>query len=54
MCMVAEAFGKNIKDVMGIIGGVEHFAVAAAWTKSGGKITQLGGKRELVRTAHGI
>ena len=48
MCMVAEAFGKKSKDVMGIIGGGGTArSVAAAWTKSGGKITQMGGKREL-------
>ena len=33
---------------MGIIGGGGTArSVAAAWTKSGGKITQMGGKREL-------
>ena len=48
MCMVAEAFGKKSDGVMGIIGGGGTArSVAAAWSSSGGKITQMGGKREL-------
>ena len=48
MCMVAEAFGKKSDSTMGIIGGGGTArSVAAAWTNSGGKVTQIGGKREL-------
>lgn len=48
MCMVAKAFGQTTDDVMGIIGGGGTArSVAAAWSKSGGKIKQLGGKRLL-------
>lgn len=48
MCMVAEAFGKKTSGVMGIVGGGGTArSVAAAWTNSGGKVTQISGKREL-------
>lgn len=48
MCMVAEAFGMESGHVMGIIGGGGTArSVAAAWSKGGGEIRQLGGKRLL-------
>ena len=48
MSMVAQAFGKQSSEVMGIIGGGGTArSVAAAWSKGGGQIKQLGGKRVL-------
>jgi len=48
MCMVANAFGYDFENVLGITGGGGTArSVAAAWSANGGKVKQVGGKRLL-------